>query len=197
MPWRADIDPRAGRHLAVHHQALAVELVEMVPGRPVRHEVGVGDQHARRIGMGAEDADRLARLDEQRLVASERLQRRDDAVEALPVARGPADAAIDDELVRASRRRRDRGCSSACAAALRSASSWRDSSVPRAARMTRGVVDAACKCRSSRVPSHGWAARSSARRRSRIGASAARIGAAWASSKRRPVLGDRAERLVA
>ncbi len=25
---RADIDPRAGRHLAVHHQALAIELVE-------------------------------------------------------------------------------------------------------------------------------------------------------------------------
>ena len=27
----ADVDPRAGRHLAVHHQALAVELVEVLP----------------------------------------------------------------------------------------------------------------------------------------------------------------------
>ena len=96
----ADIDPGAGGHLAVHHQALAIELVEMVPGRPVRHEVGVGDQHARRVGVGAEDADRLAGLDEQRLVALEPAQRRDDAVEALPVARGAADAAIDDELAR-------------------------------------------------------------------------------------------------
>ena len=121
----ADVDPRAGRHLAVHHQALAIELVEMLPGRPVRHEVGVGDQHARRIGMGAEHADRLAGLHQQRLVGFELAQRRDDAVEALPVARRTADAAIDHELAAASRRRRDRDCSSACAAALRSASSWR------------------------------------------------------------------------
>ena len=49
---RADIDPRARGHLAVHHQALAIELVEMVPGRPVRHEVRVGDQHPRRVRRG-------------------------------------------------------------------------------------------------------------------------------------------------
>ena len=121
----ADVDPGAGRHLAVHHQALAVELVEVLPGGPVRHEVGVGDQHARRVGVGAEHADRLAGLHQQRLVALERRRVVDDAVEALPVARGAADAAIDDELARASRRPRGRGCSSACAAALRSASSWR------------------------------------------------------------------------
>ena len=72
----------------------------MLPGRPVRHEVGVGDQHARRIGMRAENADRLAGLHEQRLVAFEPPQRRDDAVEAFPVARGAPDAAIDDELAR-------------------------------------------------------------------------------------------------
>ncbi len=66
----ADVDPGAGGHLAVHHQALAVELVEVLPGRPVRHQVGVGDQHARRVGVGAEDADRLARLDQQRLVVA-------------------------------------------------------------------------------------------------------------------------------
>ena len=97
---RADIDPGAGGHLAVHHEPLAIELVEVVPGRPVRHEVGVGDQDARRVGMGAEHADRLARLDEQGLVALEAPQRRDDAVERLPVARGAADAAIDDQLAR-------------------------------------------------------------------------------------------------
>ena len=63
----ADIDPRAGRHLAVHHQALAIEFVEVVPGRPMRHQIRIGDQHARRVGVGAEHADRLARLDEQGL----------------------------------------------------------------------------------------------------------------------------------
>ena len=33
-----------------------------------RHQVGVGDQHPRRVLVGAEDADRLARLHQQRLV---------------------------------------------------------------------------------------------------------------------------------
>ena len=96
----ADVDPRAGRHLAVHHEALAIELVEMLPGRPARHEVGVGDQHPRRIGVGAEHAHRLARLHQQRLVGFELAQRGHDAVEALPIARGAADAAIDHELAR-------------------------------------------------------------------------------------------------
>ena len=50
--------------------------------------------------MRAEDADRLAGLHEQRLVAVQRLEGRDDAIEAVPVARGAADAAVDDELVR-------------------------------------------------------------------------------------------------
>ena len=72
----------------------------MVPIRPMRHEVGIGDQHARRIRMRAEHADGLARLHEQRLVAFEPSQRGDDTVEALPVARGTADAAVDDELAR-------------------------------------------------------------------------------------------------
>src|SRR5690606_8679980 len=35
----ADVDPRAGGHLAVHHQALAVELVEVLPVGPGRHQV--------------------------------------------------------------------------------------------------------------------------------------------------------------
>ena len=97
---RADIDPGAGRHLAVHHQALLIELVELLPGRPVRHDIGVGDQNARRVLVCAEDADRLAGLHQQRLVLAERLQRSCDAVEVVPGARRTADAAIDDQFVR-------------------------------------------------------------------------------------------------
>ncbi len=91
-PLRADIDPRAGGHLAVHHQALAIELVEMGPVGPVRDEVRIGDQHARRIGMGAEHADRLAGLHQKRLLVRERLQRRDDGVEVVPGSGGATDA---------------------------------------------------------------------------------------------------------
>ena len=72
----------------------------MLPRRPVRHQVGVGKQHTRRVGVRAENADRLAALDEQRLVVVQRFQRRDDLVETCPVARGATDAAIDDERLR-------------------------------------------------------------------------------------------------
>jgi hypothetical protein len=59
-----DVDPTARGHLAKHHEPFAVEFMKVVPGCPGRHEVGIGDQHARGVGMGAEDADRLSRLDE-------------------------------------------------------------------------------------------------------------------------------------
>ncbi len=95
----ADVDPRSGRHLAVHHQALLIEFVEMVPGRPVRHQIGIGDQHARRVFMRLENTNRLARLHQKRLVRLQPLQRGDDAVERFPIARGAADAAIDDQLL--------------------------------------------------------------------------------------------------
>jgi hypothetical protein len=96
----ADVDPRARGHLTEHHQTLAVERVEVLPRRPVRYQIGVRDQHARRVGVRAEHANRFAGLDQQALVFAERLQRIDDRVEARPVARGAADAAVDDQLLR-------------------------------------------------------------------------------------------------
>ena len=99
-PLRADIDPRPGRHLAVHHQAFAIELVELFECRPMRHEVGVGDQDARRVRVRAKHADGLAGLHKQRLVGFELAQARNDAVETVPVAGSTADAAVDDELTR-------------------------------------------------------------------------------------------------
>ena len=49
--------------------------------------------------MGAEHADRLARLDEQGLVVLQILERRDDRRVGLPAPGGPAGAAVHDELV--------------------------------------------------------------------------------------------------
>ncbi|EAR52350.1 hypothetical protein OG2516_07732 [Oceanicola granulosus HTCC2516] len=99
-PLGADVDPAPRGHLAVHGEALAVELVEVLPGGPARHQVGIGDQHPGRVGVGAEDADGLAGLDQQGLVGLELAQGGADAVEILPGPRRPADAAVDDELVR-------------------------------------------------------------------------------------------------
>ena len=97
---RADVDPRPGGHLAVHRQALPLELAEDLPCRPLADEVRVGDQHARRPGMGAHDADRLARLDEQGLVVGEDAQLADDRVEGLPRACRATGPAVHDEMVR-------------------------------------------------------------------------------------------------
>ena len=96
---RADVDPAAGRHLPVHRQAAIFEIAERFPVRPLRDEVGVGDQHARRAGMRLEDADRLAGLHQQRLVVRQRLERADDRVVGVPRSRRLAGAAVDDQIV--------------------------------------------------------------------------------------------------
>ena len=99
-PLGPDVDPRPGGHLAVHRQAGPLELAEVLPGGPLADQVGVGDQDPRRPLVGPEDADRLARLDQQRLVVLEAAQLADDRVERGPAARRPAGAAVDDEVVR-------------------------------------------------------------------------------------------------
>ena len=96
---RADVDPGAGRHLAVHGEPQGVEAPKLVPVVPVAHQVGVGDQHARRPLVGREDADRLARLHEQGLVVAQALQGGHDGVEGLPVAGRLAGAAVDHEVL--------------------------------------------------------------------------------------------------
>ena len=93
-PLSTYVDPRAGGHLAVHHQALFIELVEVLPVGPVWHQIGVGDQHPRRVLVGLEHPDRLAGLHQQSLLLLEPGQHLDDLVEAGPVAGGAADAAI-------------------------------------------------------------------------------------------------------
>ena len=96
---RADVDPRAGRHLAVHGEAQRVQAAKLVPVVPVAHQVGVGDQHARRPLVGLKHADRLARLHQQRLVVLQPLEGGHDGVEGLPVARRLAGAAVDDQVL--------------------------------------------------------------------------------------------------
>ena len=99
-PLRPDVDPGAGGHLAVHHQAGLLELAEDLPGRPLADEVRVGDEDARRPRMRAHDPDRLARLDQQRLVVAELAQLADDRVEGGPRPRRASGPAVDDEVIR-------------------------------------------------------------------------------------------------
>jgi hypothetical protein len=99
-PLAADVNPAARSHLTVHHQALAIEFVEVFPRRPMRHQVRVGQQHARCVRMRAEHADRLARLDQQRFVFVQVLQRRENLIVAIPVTRSTANPAIHDQRMR-------------------------------------------------------------------------------------------------
>ena len=87
---RADIDPRAGCHLAVHHQSGALQLTEFLPRSPASDEIAVGDENARSAVMRAQNANRLAALYQQRLVVLEIAQLAHNRVERFPVARGPA-----------------------------------------------------------------------------------------------------------
>ncbi len=96
---RADVDPGSGRHLAVHGQPERFEAPELVPVRPIRNQVGVRDQHPGRPLVGLHDADRLARLHQQRLVAAQRLKAAVDGGQAGVVARGLAGSAVHDELL--------------------------------------------------------------------------------------------------
>ena len=98
-PLGADVDPGASRHLAVHRQAELLQAPELRPVGPVAHEIGVGDEHARRPLMRAEDTDGPTGLHEHRLVVGERGERADHRVKGRPVARRAPGAAVDDELV--------------------------------------------------------------------------------------------------
>src|SRR5918994_488449 len=98
-PLAADVDPGACGHLPVHGQPERFELAELLPAGPVRDQVGVGDQDARRPLVGSEDPHWHPRLDQHRLVVAERAQRGDDRVEGLPGSRRPSGAPVDDEVV--------------------------------------------------------------------------------------------------
>ncbi len=59
-----DVDPGAGRHLAEHRQSKGLEAGVLVARGPGRHEMAVGEQHARGVLVRPEHGDRLPRLHE-------------------------------------------------------------------------------------------------------------------------------------
>ncbi len=108
---RADVDPRPGGHLAVHREAAAIEFVEVFPGRPVRDEIRVRDEHPRCVGVGGEDADGFSRLHEQRLIVVEPAQHADDGVETRASRARPCRCRRTPRDRQAVRRPRGRDCS--------------------------------------------------------------------------------------
>ena len=75
--------------------------MEVFPVRPVRNDVGVGNQHARGVAVGAKNADRFSRLYQQRFVFPQIAQTLKDRLKGRPVASCFADAAINHQIFRA------------------------------------------------------------------------------------------------
>src|ERR1035437_4621093 len=97
---RADVDPRTGGHLAEDHQSGALEFVELFPVGKMADQIRVRDEDAGRVFVSLEHSYWLAGLHEQRLVVLQRLERADDGVIAIPVARGFACSAVNDQVLR-------------------------------------------------------------------------------------------------
>ena len=95
----ADVDPRARGHLAVHGQAERLQAAELLPGGPLRDEVGVGDEDPRCPLVGSQDTHGLAGLDQEGLVVLELFERPHDGGVGVPAAGGAAGATVDDELL--------------------------------------------------------------------------------------------------
>ena len=72
----------------------------MIPGRPVRHQIGIGNQDPRRIGMGFKNPDRFAGLHQQGFINLKVFKGSNNLIVALPVPRRPANAAVDHQLFR-------------------------------------------------------------------------------------------------
>ena len=95
----SDVNPGAGRHLAVHHQAFIFELAEVLPIGPVTDKVGVGDEHTRCPLVGLPDTHRLAGLHQEGLVGFEVLQGLHDGIEGLPAAGSASGTTVDHEVL--------------------------------------------------------------------------------------------------
>ena len=66
----------------------------------MRHQVGIGDKHARGIRVCLKNADRFTGLDEEGFIIFQRFKRFQDGIEAIPIAGGLTAPAIDHQLQR-------------------------------------------------------------------------------------------------
>src|SRR5262249_29763043 len=77
----ADVYPRSGGHLPIHCESKTLKPVEFGVVVPLADQVRIRDQNARRLFMRPKFSHRLTRLNEQRFVISQLLQRTHDRIE--------------------------------------------------------------------------------------------------------------------
>ena len=96
---RTDVNPRPSSHLTIHRETLFIKLVEVVPRRPMGHEVGICNQHARCVRVRFDHRNGAARLYDHCLVRFKVFHRRNHRIEIRPRARSAAYATIHDQLM--------------------------------------------------------------------------------------------------
>ena len=95
----ADVLPGARRQPAPADQPLFLQLIEHLGLGPLPDNVAIGHDHQRRLGVGFEQANRLAGLDDQRLILVHPEQGFDNGLVARPIARRLAERGINDQLI--------------------------------------------------------------------------------------------------
>ena len=96
----SDVDPRTGRHLTVHHEALAIQFLEVLPRGPTADEVRVRDQNAWGMLMCTKDTHGFARLNQECLIRFKSLETPNDGIERFPTTCSFASPAVHDQGVR-------------------------------------------------------------------------------------------------
>ena len=119
-PLRADVLPGARRHPAEHREARVDQLLPAGHRRPAADDVAVGDHRDRREPVRVEEADRLARLDDERLILAPSSGAPRRCGRSSPSRARPWRSPRRRPAPRAARR--SRGCSRACAGSSPAAS---------------------------------------------------------------------------
>src|SRR5262249_15349304 len=94
------VDPASRGHLTVHRETERFQTAELIPVRPVPHQIRISDKNSRSMLVSAEDPYRLSRLHTQRLIISQGFQGTDNIPIALPVARGLTSPSVNNQLCR-------------------------------------------------------------------------------------------------
>src|SRR4029453_2153452 len=97
-PLSTDIGPASSRHLSIHHQPFALQLMKVLPVGPCANQIRIRNQDAWREFMRAEDGDRLTRLAQQSLIVLKLSKLGNDRFKTRPVARCSSFAAINNKL---------------------------------------------------------------------------------------------------
>ena len=94
----ANVNPASRGHLAVHRELERFEAVEFVARCPMRYQVRIRNQDARRMGKGSKHSDGFSGLNQQRLIVFQTAQCAEDRVKRVPASHGASRTSVNDQF---------------------------------------------------------------------------------------------------